>query len=135
VSDFNVKASNLLLIADDLTDDFIADILREGAGEIKKLQHNFNNMVKRNAALRDRPDIPSKRVKAVEVLVLDNLKLSNTVKQKVAIIDSLYDALYQLIVLKRHKEVFGKTNEYLKNRAIAWEIAGKALENKSSENY
>ncbi len=44
--------------------------------QLKDCQNNHADMVKRNAALRDRPDLPPERVAAVQVLVDDNEKLT-----------------------------------------------------------
>lgn len=43
--------------------------------QLSDCQNNHADMVKRNAALRSRPDLPIERVKAVQVLVDDNEKL------------------------------------------------------------
>jgi hypothetical protein len=39
----------------------------------------------------------------------------------------LVDALQELVNLKRIKDQFGKTDEYLNNQPLAWETAANAL--------
>ncbi len=55
--------------------------LADCQAENKQLKNDHADMVKRNAALRDRPDIPTERVKAVQLFVNEIVELKAEIKK------------------------------------------------------
>lgn len=101
--------------------------------QIEQLKNDHADMVKRNAALRDRPDISAERVKAVQVLV-DQISDKNKEIKTAANINSeiikfnnkLQDrnaSLEQELITLRKKHSKGKINE-----AYAATIERQAIE-------
>lgn len=53
--------------------------------------------------------------------------LINRLKEKEDAFDNVYIALFNLVNLKSHKDMFGKTDFYNKEQPLCWKAAREAL--------